>query len=142
MAARKNKIGGADDFGASNDRVSDLLRGFIRSFLRAGTPLGTGMWMIIGCNFFAPLGGRKGLGGHPSGAPAVRMASIMRSRCARNTGLSLSPKARTLPIDEILLFGIAAEVGERQHHEGETRGLAALGRRRRRVRKSRLGDVE
>ena len=85
---------------------------------------------------------RIGLAGHPSGAPAMRMASIMRSRCARNTGLSLSPKARTLPIDEILLFGIAAEVGERQHHEGETRGLAALGRRRRRVRKSRLGDVE
>ena len=43
MAARKNKIGGADDFGASNDRVSDLLRGFIRSFLRAGNPLGTRM---------------------------------------------------------------------------------------------------
>ena len=105
MAARKNKIGGADDFGASNDRVSDLLRGFIRSFLRAGNPLGTGMWMIIGCNFFAPLGGRKGLGGHPSGAPAVRMASIMRSRCARNTGLSLSPKARTRLIEN---FGLNA----------------------------------
>jgi len=77
------------------------------------------MWMIIGCNFFAPLGGRKGLGGHPSGAPAVRMASIMRSRCARNTGLSLSPKARTLPIDEILLFGIAAEVVANMYADAE-----------------------
>jgi hypothetical protein len=47
----------------------------------------------------------EGTAGHTSGAPAVRMASIMRSRCARNTALSLSPKARRRLIEN---FGLTA----------------------------------
>ena len=47
----------------------------------------------------------EGAAGHPSGAPARRMASIMRSRCARNTALSLSPKARRRLIEN---FGLTA----------------------------------